>query len=179
MMGPAIASTTANVGYGSLGPLKHVFASNNGLSRSQKAMDNEEQIQLALSALQNSECSSVNAAATQFNVSRSTLQRRVSGGKSQSQAAATRQNLTNAEKTLAHWISRYALTGHPVTHALVVEMAKRFVFDASDTRQRLSTPTYIQTNRPRMDLSLLESVPTFKDSYYASIGFGKISRGYA
>jgi hypothetical protein len=38
----------------------------------------------------NSEWSSINAAAAQFNVSRSTFQRRVSGGKSQSQAAATR-----------------------------------------------------------------------------------------
>jgi hypothetical protein len=39
-----------------------------GYRRSKNVMDNEEQMQMALSVLQNSECSSINVSAAQFHV---------------------------------------------------------------------------------------------------------------
>jgi hypothetical protein len=67
-------------------------------------VDREEQIEFALLALQNHEGGSIDGAAAQF-IFVDLLQRRVFGGKSKPQAAETQQNLSNAEKTSARWIS--------------------------------------------------------------------------
>ncbi|KAK9249643.1 hypothetical protein V1507DRAFT_446504 [Lipomyces tetrasporus] len=54
-----------------------------GYRRSKKAMDREEQMQMALLALQNNEYTSINAAGAQFHVTRSTLHRAEDGTKKQ------------------------------------------------------------------------------------------------
>ncbi|KAK9384212.1 hypothetical protein V1515DRAFT_612400 [Lipomyces mesembrius] len=58
-------------------------------------MDNEEQMQMALSVLQTSECSSINVSAAQFSND-------ASPRKSQSSSCC---NSTVSHKTLARWIS--------------------------------------------------------------------------
>ena len=96
-----------------------------GYKSTSKVYDREERLQQAISAYRNREFSTVRSAAKEFNVSRDTMARRMSGGLSRAEATELTQILSNAEeKTLVRWISRYTCAGSPMTPALLLEMAE-------------------------------------------------------
>jgi hypothetical protein len=91
----------------------------------QKQVYSEANIQKALSAIKNQEYSSIRKAALAFNIPNATLQSRMSGRKSRTEAHEAEQILSNAEeKTLARWITRLTRTGFPASPALAIEMAE-------------------------------------------------------
>src|SRR5947207_15147433 len=93
--------------------------------RSQKAVDIEVNILKALAALSLKEFPNTNQAAKHFNISLTTLERRLIGGKSIAESRESTQLLSiPEEKTLAQCITRLTASGLPVTHDLLQEMAE-------------------------------------------------------
>ena len=91
----------------------------------QKQVYSEANIQKALSAIKNQEYSSIRKAALAFNIPNATLQSRMSGRKSRTEAHEAEQILSNAEeKTLARWITRLTRTGFPASPALAIEIRR-------------------------------------------------------
>ncbi|KAF2735352.1 hypothetical protein EJ04DRAFT_435111, partial [Polyplosphaeria fusca] len=79
-----------------------------GYKKSSKVAQNEAKILEATQAIKNKTFSGPYAAAAHFNVSCHTLSRRMAGGLSHAQAAASQQILSNTEeKSLIRWITRY------------------------------------------------------------------------
>jgi hypothetical protein len=65
------------------------------------------------------------AAAKALGMSRKTLERRMSGGKSRTQAREVQQMLTKSEeKVLGKWITHLTATGHPARHEFIRDMAE-------------------------------------------------------
>src|SRR5438552_16237914 len=76
--------------------------------------------------LQDGTYSRVDQVVTALGVSKTTLHRRVKGGKSRREAQEWRQNLRKQEeKALAWWISTSAATGNPVWHPFIREVAEK------------------------------------------------------
>jgi hypothetical protein len=91
-----------------------------------KAAEHENQVQIALAGLQDGTYKSIDQAVAALGVSKTTLHRRVKGGKSRSEAQEWRQNLTRQEeKALARWISMSAATGNLVRHPFIREVAEK------------------------------------------------------
>lgn len=108
-------------------------------------MDNEKQIQEALDGLRKGQYSSIRAAAKAHNVSKSTLSRRMNGGKSIAESREDQQNLSIAEeKALLRWVSQMTAAGHPVRHGYIREMAYHMLISRhDDSANPSSLPPYI------------------------------------
>lgn len=108
------------------------------VATSQERVEREDWIEKALCAYRNNECSSLRQAARDFNVSLSTLQARMAGRSSRSNARGTQQTLSNAKETaLVRWITRLTCTGFPASPKLVMEMAQ----ELRRGRVQLSSPS--------------------------------------
>src|SRR2546423_14385378 len=91
-----------------------------------KVIECEKQVQIALAGLRDGTYMSVDQVVTALGVSKTTLHRRLKGGKSQSEAQEWRQASTRQEeKALAKWISMSAATGNSVRHPFMLEMAEK------------------------------------------------------
>jgi hypothetical protein len=114
----------------------------------QKSFDLEAKIQNALLMWENNEFDSLRSLSTHFQLPKTTLLRRLHGGATRSTSHEMQQYLSNTEEsTLLRWIKRFTITGTPLTHALLKELAQciraeRVVY-ATD-----STPPPTQTDPP-------------------------------
>ena len=96
------------------------------LRKNGKVTERERQVQIALAGLRDGTYMSVDQAVAALGVSKTTLYRRVKGGKSRGEAQEWRQALTKQEeKALAKWISMSSATGNPVRHPFIHEMAEK------------------------------------------------------
>src|SRR4051812_45740977 len=90
-----------------------------------KVSEREQQVQITLAGLRNGTYMSIDQAVTALGVSKTTLHRRMKGGKSCSEAQEWQGVLTRQEeKVLAKWISMLAAIGNPVRHSFIHEMAE-------------------------------------------------------
>jgi Tc5 transposase DNA-binding domain len=91
-----------------------------------KVSEHERQVQIALAGLQDGTYMTVDQAVAALGVSKTTLHRRLKGGKSRCEAQEWRQVLTRQEeKALVKWISMSSATGNPVRYPFILEMAER------------------------------------------------------
>ena len=96
-----------------------------GRRRSQKTIKSETKVKEALNTIQDGRIKTEYAAAKEFGASKSTIYRRLSGGKTRAEAREEQQLLSKQEeKALIIWIIMLAATGNPVGHAMVREMAE-------------------------------------------------------
>ena len=96
-----------------------------GHSRSEKHAEREALVLKALDGIANGKWSSATQAASALGISKDTVSRRLSGGKSVAESRENSQLLTiPEEKALVEWITRLTMTGHPATHAFIREMAE-------------------------------------------------------
>lgn len=96
-----------------------------GRRRSQKAIESEAKVKEALNTVQIGQIKTGYAAAKRFGASKSTIYRRLSGGKTRAEAREEQQLLSKQEeKALIVWITMLAATGNPVGHGMVREMAE-------------------------------------------------------
>ena len=96
-----------------------------GRRKSQKAIDTEAKVKDALHQVQGGKIKTGYAAAKSFGVSKSTMYRRLSGGKTRAEAREEQQLLSkHEEKALIVWITMLAATGNPVSHPMVRAMAE-------------------------------------------------------
>ena len=114
--------------------------------RSEKATISEARVQKALNQTKGKDRTTGYRAAKDTGASKSTLYRRLSGGKSRAEAREAQQLLHKyEEKSLVVWITMMAATGNPVSHACVREMAEEIrqqrligVNDENDDISRIS-----------------------------------------
>jgi hypothetical protein len=100
-------------------------ATTNVRRRSEKAVQSETRVKDALNKISTKTFATGCAAAKATGVSKSTVYRRLSGGKNRAEARESQQILHNhEEKSLIAWITMMAATGNPVNHAYVREMAE-------------------------------------------------------
>src|SRR2546423_2848769 len=93
--------------------------------RSEKATISEARVQKALNQTKGKDRTTGYRAAKDTGASKSTLYRRLSGGKSRAEAREAQQLLHKyEEKSLVVWITMMAATGNPVSHTCVREMAE-------------------------------------------------------
>ena len=93
-------------------------------SLSTKAADANKAIEVAIAGIKDGTYASVKHPVKELGVSKATLHRRLKGGKSRSEAQEKHQLLTKHEETaLAQWISSSAVSGNPVQHEFIREMA--------------------------------------------------------
>jgi hypothetical protein len=96
--------------------------------RNEKAEEAEKKMQLAITGIKERTYRSVDHAVKELGVSKTTLIRRLRGGKSRSEGQETNQLLTaQEEKALATWISTSTLAGNPVHHDFIREMAEKLI----------------------------------------------------
>jgi hypothetical protein len=135
-----------------------------------KAAERERQVQIALAGLQDGTYTSIDQAVTALGVSKTTLHRRVKGGKSRSEAQEWRQNLTKQEeKALARWISTSAATGNPVRHPFIREVAEKL----RETRIA-SSPVFIPPLGPNWVQQFLGRHPHLKSKKSEGIETARI-----
>ena len=80
---------------------------------------------LALQGLSDGTYSSVGQAARTVGLSKSTLRRRMKGGKTRAEARESQQQLTcQQEKALVDWISHATVSSNPVPHQYIKQMAE-------------------------------------------------------
>lgn len=90
-----------------------------------KVSEREQQVQIALAGLRDGTYMIIDQAVTALGVSKTTLHRRMKGGKSCTEAQEWQGALTRQEeKALAKWISTSSATGNPVQHPFIREMAE-------------------------------------------------------
>ena len=99
-----------------MGPTRHpCFFIAMVRASSVKAAESEKNIQLALAGLTDGTYSTVGEAHRALGVSKTTLHRRIKGGKSHTQGKENQQLFTiPEERALAAWISRATATGNSV-----------------------------------------------------------------
>ena len=91
----------------------------------QKITERETQVQIALQGLRDGIYMSIDHAVKALGVSRTTLRRRMKGGKSRKEGKEPVQLLTQQEeKALADWITSATAAGHPITHRYIKKMAQ-------------------------------------------------------
>jgi len=112
--------------------------------RSEKAAEHEAQIQIALQGLADGTYMSTDHAVTSLGVSKTTLIRRLKGGKSRQEGRETFQLLTpQEEKALADWISNATAAGNPINQQYIKELAdemRRSRVDHSDVQEQFLRP---------------------------------------
>ena len=80
---------------------------------------------VAVEGVQNGTYRSIDHAVKALGVSRTTLRRRLKGGKTRKEAREPTQLLTvQEEKALADWITNATASGNPVTHSYIKEVAE-------------------------------------------------------
>jgi hypothetical protein len=92
---------------------------------SKQPKDHNLRVQQAISALENKEFNSIREAARFFQVTPSTMSRRLRGSVSQAQRQETHQHLTNAEEnTLIRWIKQCSKGGLHITQPELINLAE-------------------------------------------------------
>ena len=92
--------------------------------RSETAAERETRMLKALTALSRGEYPNVSQAAKHFNLHYTTLNRRYNGGKSVAESRELQQLFTISEEhAIARTITRLTISGYPVTHTLIEEIA--------------------------------------------------------
>ena len=105
--------------------MKISFSTTMTCPRSKKATESEAKMQEALNGLSSGLYKTPYKAHKALGISKSTLLRRINGGKSRAEARQAQQLLSKAqEKALAEWISQLTATGHPARHEFIREMAE-------------------------------------------------------
>jgi Tc5 transposase DNA-binding domain len=93
--------------------------------RSEKAAQSEARVKDALNQVHTKTATTGYGAAKATGASKSTVYRRLSGGKNRAEARQSQQLLhDHEEKALIAWITMMSATGNPVGHACVKEMAE-------------------------------------------------------
>src|SRR5271169_2124875 len=93
-----------------------------GKPQSERTRKTNEKCHLAVTALTEGQFPSIRAASQHFDISFETLRRRVAGGKTHAECREELQLLTPAEeKVLVSLITRFAASGHPLSHAQLRE----------------------------------------------------------
>jgi len=83
------------------------------------------QTEIAIEGIETGTYMSIDHAAKALGVSRTTLRRRLKGGKTRKQARESMQLLSaQEEKALVDWIANAAASGNPVTQAYIKEVAE-------------------------------------------------------
>src|SRR5271154_1388185 len=94
----------------------------------EKAEEAEKNIQKAIAGVKDRMYQSAGQAAKALGVSKTTIIRRLKGGKSRSEGQETNQLLTvQEEKALATWISTSTAAGNPVQHEFIREMVEKLI----------------------------------------------------
>ena len=95
--------------------------------RKAKAAERDRGTEIALAGIADGTYMSVDHAVKALpGVSKTTLHRRLKGGKSRTEAQEKRLLLTkHEEKALAQWISTSTLTGNPVSHNYILQIAEK------------------------------------------------------
>jgi len=92
--------------------------------KARKSIEQESRIQLAIQAIKNQEISSIREVARRFNVSRTSLSRRLNGTTFRGETRANRYKLTQTEEeTLLQWILSMDSRGAAPQLPMVEEMA--------------------------------------------------------
>ena len=93
--------------------------------KSLKAAESEENVLKALAGIQSGQYKNPSKAARETSASKSTLVKRLNGGKTRAEAREEQQMLSQAqEKALVSWITNLTATGHPAHHNFIREMAE-------------------------------------------------------
>lgn len=93
-----------------------------------KAEEREKAIQKAIAGVKDRTYRNADHAAKELGVSKTTLHRRLKGGKSRVEGKENQQRLTpQEEKALAAWISASTRSGNPVQHDFIREMAEHLI----------------------------------------------------
>src|SRR5579859_120053 len=93
--------------------------------RSTKVPERDAKIEQAIAALSLGDFANVKQAARHFGLHYTTLNRRYNGGRSIAESREPQQALTIAEEhAISRTISRLTVSGYPVTHALIREIAE-------------------------------------------------------
>jgi stalled ribosome alternative rescue factor ArfA len=86
--------------------------------------ERETQVNIALKGIRDGTYMSIDHTVKVLGVARTTLQRRMKGGKTRKEAREATQLLTaQDEKVTVDWISTATASGNPVTHSYIREMA--------------------------------------------------------
>jgi len=98
-------------------------------------------MEIALEGLCNGTYTSIDHAVKVLGVSRTTLRRRVKGGKTRKEAREPTQLLTQQEeKALADWITSATAAGHPITHRYIKEMVQGIRESRADVQPEYLRP---------------------------------------
>ena len=96
-----------------------------GHRHNKECAERKVQMKIAVDGVQNGTYMSVDHAVKALGVSRTTLRRRLKGGKTRKEAREPTQLLTvQEEKALADWITNATALGNPVTHSYIKEVAE-------------------------------------------------------
>src|ERR1700738_850852 len=93
--------------------------------RSKRTIATDALVQKAIAGLKDKTYSTPGKAARELGLSKATLNQRLGGGKSYSDAREADQLLSNSEeKALRQWITRLTIGGSPVRHSYLRDMAE-------------------------------------------------------
>ena len=96
----------------------------NRSQNARKSTEQEGRVLLALEAIRNKQIPSVAAAATEFNIPRSTLRRRLAGTTNRSETRANNHKLSEIEEqSLVQWVVSMDTRGAPPRQSHVEVMA--------------------------------------------------------
>jgi len=96
--------------------------------RNEKAEEAEKKMQIAIAGVKDGTYRSIDHAVKELGVSKTTLTRRLKGGKSRSEGQENNQLLTTQEeKALETWINTSTAAGNPVQHSFIREMAEKLI----------------------------------------------------
>jgi hypothetical protein len=109
--------------------------------RKEETTERGTQMEIALEGLRDGTYMSIDHAVKALGVSRTTLRRRVKGGKTRKEAREPAQLLTQQEeKALADWITSATAAGHPITHRYIKDMAQGIRESRADVQPEYLRP---------------------------------------
>jgi hypothetical protein len=95
------------------------------IGKIRKATERNDKIKRALTSISSGEYRTPYQAAKVLGLSEATLQWRIKGGKSRTEAHEAQQLLSRAEeKALEGWISRLTATGYPASYDFIQDMSE-------------------------------------------------------
>ena len=124
---------------------------------SNRSQDQKELIQKAIEDIQSGLYRGTGTAARAYNISDSTLRKRMAGRNTRGNAHKPQQILSNAGAiTLVRWITRLTCAGYPASPSLVVQMAEEVRRERIHLRNDTNASTTGPTDSNLDILSLLK-----------------------
>jgi Tc5 transposase DNA-binding domain len=112
-----------------------------GRPHKKECAEREVQMKITVEGVQDSTYISINRAVKALGVARTTLRRRLKGGKTRKEAREATQLLTaQEEKALADWITNATMSGNPVTHSYIKEVAEGIRTSHTDVANKYLRP---------------------------------------